>query len=101
MVYPENTECLERVMYVRSEMADRVSKTRARDWIHLETLDDKSMCSKCLTSGIHAPRTTLMYRNSVNIEGLCNSCHRSIFYLQVFRLMAAFDLQQQDLLKSI
>jgi hypothetical protein len=30
----------ERVLYMRGEMADRVSKTRARDWIHLETLDD-------------------------------------------------------------
>jgi hypothetical protein len=40
MAYLENTECLERVMYVRGEMADRVIKTRARDWIHLETLDD-------------------------------------------------------------
>jgi hypothetical protein len=88
-------------MYLKGETPDRVVKTRARDWFHLETLDDKSMCSKWLTSGIHAPRTTLMYWNFLNIEGLGNSCHRRIFYLEAFRLMAAFDLQQNDLLKSI
>jgi hypothetical protein len=44
-------------------MSDRVIEIRAREWIYLEILDDMSMCSKCLTLGIHAPRTTLMYRN--------------------------------------
>jgi hypothetical protein len=33
----------ERAMYVRGEMADRVIKISARDWIQIETLDDKSM----------------------------------------------------------
>jgi hypothetical protein len=38
-----NYGMFERAMYVRSEMADRVIKTSARDWIQIETLDDKSM----------------------------------------------------------